>query len=1647
MNGHNTRILCDSGAFCCCISSCFYNRIKTKPRIISSDIPYDLKAANNVPLDVLGSVELDVELGGIFIPVQFYVVRNLSQNCILGANFFEESKAKIDYYNKTLSVYEDTVTVPLLNDIQIDKILRTTTKLRIPPMSETIFNAKMNTNEQITGITEALPLTVKRGLHVANVLLDNSNANMTCRILNSTRKTVYLPANFAFAYLSPVDEATGLNMIDVDAIAESDDAACDAQCETIDETDMPDHASRLAYLQSKGIKIGQDILNTDELQKLTSLLYSYRDIFATENHEVPKADIEPHKIILTDNKVVNERRFRYNPTQELKLEQRCDELLKAGILRESTSLFNSPVFLINQKGDKPTRFLVDFRKVNAKIEPLYCSLPSLEDVLDKISEEKPTIYSCMDIKGAFFGVPLEENSCQFTAFSTKNRHLEFTRLPQGYRNAPTVFTYALSKIFSQELRTNLLIYVDDMICFHQSTAAHIEFLESIFRKFRKFKLRLHPAKLSLAMSSVSFLGYQIGPNGYTTDTSRTAIIKNYPTPRNQRDVKRFLGLSAYYRRMICNYSKRAEPLRRLLAKDAIFTWTEIQEHAFQDLKEALCNPPILGFPDRSKPMRLTLDGCMTGLGYILSNLNPDGTETVLHFGARATTKAERSYSASDLELAALLTGIRTFNSYLSNTHFEVLTDHLSLTFIKNLKFGTSRLVRASIILSQYDFTIRHLAGKNNGAADAISRIPDIKADNLTIHEQQRCSRSDDDLLCVDATSNDAVLNIQHFDQCAESEQKSTHNEAYKPLCTVHNFLECTLFNCTCFNCLSVTDDVSCVMDSSVCETALIRNTTNVTQRFNVDSERECDVMKSPSPVESNAVDMSETEINRKMIFGQTQTENAFIHRRRTKTNNTMNKTQTVNAQPLYLTDTDNDDDRYFCNDLLKQNQPDFVTAVTTRSQRNQRDKTSCLHDNETGTTTGSAHPVQLEVQPAPSPPDTTDTDITAPAGRPDTAAARANDLTADQAMNRATTTPPCATVSDSDTAVNSSSITLALQSQDPEFGHLINYLLHNTLPADDKTARRTLLLSDYYVIQDGKLFHLTCSRRKTTKLQESLMRQLCIPNQMRDDILHQFHTQLLHPGSERQYMTMRCRVYWSNMYNDIRQYVSNCETCHRIKPNNHAHKAKIQTRSIPKTPFHTIHIDHLRLSVPNATHPYNYVLIVIDQLTLQVELIPTKSTSAIETANALYENWFCRYGVPSVLISDRHTAFTAAVTQRLLSLCGVKHTLISTKNPKSNGLCEQVNNRVINAIKVHCTTNGDWPSLLPSIAASYRASVSPTRQFSPYFLMYGMDMRLPIDSDCSSYLPAHERTDTDPEIFRDRMKILREQVQAFAENRRQTATTVRNKSRTASEYHVGQKVYLLNENIKPNEFVKARVRFMGPYVIVSKTKHNTYKLRHIYTGKTVKSHVHFDKLKLSSERRKQKVITRLCEEEEHDETRPSARGPADIRDTFTDATACRSNTVADDTTNDDDDDAVQANADTATVRQTRCQLDTEMTGDKTNSTSLKQNDMNSITTALLHDFNSAVASDDCTYINDSESAQNSQETTVPLIIANIRNIKRRLHKRADEMHKILKITRYNGFSRCKVLMYDGTTTTCRLLKVPTHLLCTFYLRKNQLKRK
>lgn len=184
----------------------------------------------------------------------------------------------------------------------------------------------------------------------------------------------------------------------------------------------------------------------------------------------------------------------------------------------------------------------------------------------------------------------------------------------------------------------------------------------------------------------------------------------------------FLGLVNYYRKFVKDFAKIAGPLHNLTKKGLKFQWNDDCQVAFDRLKEAVTQAPILAYPDFTVEFTLATDACDEGLGYVLGQIQ-NGREAVIGYAGRKLIPAEKNYSVTEREALALIAGIRHFRSYLYGVHFKVFTNHSAVCWLMQLKDPSGRLARWALLLQQYDFEIIHRAGLSNGNADALSRRP------------------------------------------------------------------------------------------------------------------------------------------------------------------------------------------------------------------------------------------------------------------------------------------------------------------------------------------------------------------------------------------------------------------------------------------------------------------------------------------------------------------------------------------------------------------------------------------------------------------------------------------------------------------------------------------------------------------------------------------------------------------------------------------------------------------------------------------------------------------------------------------------------------------------------------------------------------
>ena len=166
-----------------------------------------------------------------------------------------------------------------------------------------------------------------------------------------------------------------------------------------------------------------------------------------------------------------------------------------------------------------------------------------------------------------------------TAFSTREGHFQYTRMPFGLKGAPATFQRLMTTVLSGIQGIKCLVYLDDVV-FGENLNTHNERLREVLDRMRQHNLKLQPDKCEFLKREVSYLGHVIGQTGIKPDEKRIKAVKDYPKPRTTRELKGFLGLAGYYRRFIPNFSKIAKPLTGLLKKNTPYIWNDATERSY-----------------------------------------------------------------------------------------------------------------------------------------------------------------------------------------------------------------------------------------------------------------------------------------------------------------------------------------------------------------------------------------------------------------------------------------------------------------------------------------------------------------------------------------------------------------------------------------------------------------------------------------------------------------------------------------------------------------------------------------------------------------------------------------------------------------------------------------------------------------------------------------------------------------------------------------------------------------------------------------------------------------------------------------------------------------------------------------------------------
>lgn len=307
-----------------------------------------------------------------------------------------------------------------------------------------------------------------------------------------------------------------------------------------------------------------------------------------------------------------------------------------------------------------------------------------------------------------------------------------------------------------------------------------------------------------------------------------------------------------------------------------------------------------------------------------------------------------------------------------------------------------------------------------------------------------------------------------------------------------------------------------------------------------------------------------------------------------------------------------------------------------------------------------------------------------------------------------------------------------LQLADKKLADIIYYLESGKLPNDKTTANKIQATSHLYDIENGTLYFVD--------LKQQQVALLCVPDTQKQHILFLAHDHLLssHYGRTKTFQKVRQQYYWYGMYRDVRDYCDKCHDCNRMKSTTHPNKAPISPLPLVYTPFARAHFDAIGpLALTEAGN--KHILVFSCPLTKWVEAYAVPRITAQTTAHVFLTGILCRFGCMELTVSDDALNYCGTIMTELHKLLGIKHITTSSYHPESNGAVERANGSLIKAVKMYCAEKqSTWDLYLPYALFSYRNAVHSTTGLTPYFMMFGHQCKLPLNTALQYTLPKYQ---------------------------------------------------------------------------------------------------------------------------------------------------------------------------------------------------------------------------------------------------------------------------------------------------------------------
>ena len=435
-------------------------------------------------------------IGNKIFEHEFLVVKSLHLSpisLILGYDLISKFKFVIIAQENTQIFVEDLViptiasnsyTVNIIaSERERQTFLVNSTEINVPANSAYCISLKLVGREMQNGTKVAIiPTQEFSGVLNSDTLAEVCDGFITILFYNLASQPVTYKINSTFVLCEPVTLTERIAALSVCA----------------------DHDQRVQHLVAA-------LTPPECLLFMRDIAATYASVFVVDDSEpTGSTEVMPFSIVTNEVRPVKLRPYRVPVCHQEEVSQQLARMEEQGVISLSKSPWASPL-VVAKKKDGSLRLCVDYRKLNALTIGDSFPLPSIEELLIKVSRSK--YFSTLDLKAGYHQVHLDPETKHKTAFCVGDQLYEFNCLPFGLRNAPSHFSRLMVAILANLINSSVLVYLDDLIILGATPQEHADNLIRVIDVLSKHNLKINLKKCSFFRTSVDFLGHQVGSQG------------------------------------------------------------------------------------------------------------------------------------------------------------------------------------------------------------------------------------------------------------------------------------------------------------------------------------------------------------------------------------------------------------------------------------------------------------------------------------------------------------------------------------------------------------------------------------------------------------------------------------------------------------------------------------------------------------------------------------------------------------------------------------------------------------------------------------------------------------------------------------------------------------------------------------------------------------------------------------------------------------------------------------------------------------------------------------------------------------------------------------------------------------------------------